>query len=154
MRAVVIRVSRAAITINGSPGGSIGRGLVVLVGVRPGDTQKEAEYLAKKCAEVRIFEDENGKMNRALEDVGGGMLVVSNFTLYADCSHGRRPDFFGAARPEEAIPVYEAFLAALRQRDFPLVTGEFGAEMAIDHVNDGPVTLIMDTDQMMKKDRG
>lgn len=154
MRTVVIRVSRAAITINGAPGGSIGRGLVVLVGVRPGDTEKEAEYLAKKCAEVRIFEDENGKMNRSLEDVGGGMLAVSNFTLYADCSHGRRPDFFGAARPEEAIPVYEAFLAALRRRDFPLVTGEFGAEMTIDHINDGPVTLIMDTDQMMKKDRG
>lgn len=154
MRTVVIRVSRASITINGVSGGSIGRGLVVLVGVQPGDTAKEAAYLAKKCAELRIFEDEAGKMNRSLEDVGGGMLAVSNFTLYADCSHGRRPDFFRAARPEEAIPVYEAFLAQLRQRSFPLITGEFGAEMSIDHVNDGPVTILMDTDQMMKKEGG
>lgn len=154
MRTVVIRVSRASVTINGQPGGSIGRGLVVLVGVQPSDTPAEAAYLAKKCAELRIFEDENGKMNRALSDVGGGMLAVSNFTLYADCSHGRRPDFFHAARPEIAIPVYEAFLSELRQRGVPLVTGEFGAEMAIDHVNDGPVTILMDTDQMLKKDGG
>ncbi len=154
MRAVVIRVSRASITIHGAAGGSIGQGLVVLVGVQPGDTSREAGYLAKKCAELRIFEDENGKMNRSLEDVGGGMLAVSNFTLYADCSHGRRPDFFRAARPAEAIPVYEAFLAALRERGLPLITGEFGAEMTIDHVNDGPVTIIMDTDQMIKKEGG
>lgn len=151
MRAVLIRVSRAAITINGEVGGSMEQGFVVLVGVKPGDTEQEAAYLAKKCAEMRIFEDENGKMNRSLADVGGSMLVVSNFTLYADCSHGRRPDFFGAARPEVAIPVYEAFLRELRARQVPLLTGEFGADMAIDHVNDGPVTLILDTDQMMKR---
>ncbi len=151
MRAVLIRVSRAAITINGEAGGSMEQGFVVLVGVKPGDTEQEAAYLAKKCAEMRIFEDENGKMNRSLADVGGSMLVVSNFTLYADCSHGRRPDFFGAARPEVAIPVYEAFLRELRARQVPLLTGEFGADMAIDHVNDGPVTLILDTDQMMKR---
>lgn len=151
MRAVVIRVSRASITINGADGGSMERGFVVLVGVKPGDTEKEAAYLAKKCAELRVFEDENGKMNRGLADVGGSMLVVSNFTLYADCSHGRRPDFFGAARPDAAIPVYEAFLSELRARQVPLLTGEFGADMAIDHVNDGPVTLILDTDQMLKR---
>lgn len=151
MRAVLIRVSRAAITINGEAGGSMEQGFVVLVGVKPGDTEQEAAYLAKKCAEMRIFEDKNGKMNRSLADVGGSMLVVSNFTLYADCSHGRRPDFFGAARPEVAIPVYEAFLRELRARQVPLLTGEFGADMAIDHVNDGPVTLILDTDQMMKR---
>ena len=151
MRAVVIRVSRASITINGADGGSMDKGFVVLVGVKPEDTEKEAAYLAKKCAELRVFEDENGKMNKALADVGGSMMVVSNFTLYADCSHGRRPDFFHAAKPDIAIPVYEHFLKEIRAREIPLLTGEFGADMAIDHVNDGPVTLIMDTDQMMKK---
>ncbi len=151
MRAVLIRVTRASITIDGQAGGSMGRGYVVLVGVKPGDGPAEAAWMAKKCAEMRIFEDENEKMNLGLGDVGGGMLVVSNFTLYADCSHGRRPDFFGAARPEEAIPVYEAFLADLRARGIPLLTGKFGADMAIDHVNDGPVTLILDTDTMMKR---
>ena len=151
MRAVLIRVTRASITIDGQAGGSMGRGYVVLVGVKPGDGPAEAAWMAKKCAEMRIFEDENEKMNLGLGDVGGGMLVVSNVTLYADCSHGRRPDFFGAARPEEAIPVYEAFLADLRARGIPLLTGQFGADMAIDHVNDGPVTLILDTDTMMKR---
>lgn len=151
MRAVLIRVTRASITIDGQAGGSMGRGYVVLVGVKPGDGPAEAAWMAKKCAEMRIFEDENEKMNLGLGDVGGGMLVVSNFTLYADCSHGRRPDFFGAARPEEAIPVYEVFLADLRARGIPLLTGKFGADMAIDHVNDGPVTLILDTDTMMKR---
>ena len=151
MRAVLIRVSRASITIDGRDGGSMGKGFVVLVGVKPEDTEKEAVYLAKKCAEMRIFEDENLKMNLGLADVGGSMMVVSNFTLYADCSHGRRPDFFHAARPEVAIPVYEAFLREIRAREIPLITGEFGADMYIDHVNDGPVTFILDTDQMMKK---
>ena len=151
MRAVLMRVSRASIRIDGVESGSMGRGFVVLVGGKEGDGPQEAAYLAKKCAEMRIFEDENEKMNLNLEQVGGGMLVVSNFTLYADCSHGRRPDFFGAARPETAIPVYEAFLAEIRQRNIPLLTGKFGAYMEIDHVNDGPVTLILDTDQMMKK---
>ena len=151
MRAVIIRVSRASITINGTPGGSMDKGFVVLIGVKPEDTEKEAAYLAKKCAELRVFEDENGKMNKALADVGGTMMVVSNFTLYADCSHGRRPDFFRAAKPDIAIPVYEHFLKEIRDRELPLITGEFGADMAIDHVNDGPVTIIMDTDLMLKK---
>ena len=151
MRAVIIRVSRASITINGTPGGSMDKGFVVLVGVKPEDTEKEAAYLAKKCAELRVFEDENGKMNKGLADVGGTMMVVSNFTLYADCSHGRRPDFFRAAKPDIAIPVYEHFLKEIRAREIPMITGEFGADMAIDHVNDGPVTILMDTDLMMKK---
>ena len=151
MRAVLIRVSRASITINGENGGSMDKGFVVLVGVKPEDTLQEAAYLAKKCAEMRIFEDENGKMNKSLSDVGGSMMVVSNFTLYADCSHGRRPDFFHAAKPDIAIPVYEHFVSQLKARGIPLITGEFGADMAIDHVNDGPVTLILDTDQMMKR---
>lgn len=148
MRAVVIRVSRASITIDGEPGGSMGRGFVVLIGVKNGDTADDAQYLAKKCAELRVFEDENGKINKGLADIGGAILAVSNFTLYADCSHGRRPDLFHAARPETAIPVYEAFLAALRARGVPLLTGKFGADMQIDHINDGPVTLILDTEQM------
>jgi len=151
MRAVLIRVSRASITVNGENGGSMDKGFVVLVGVKPEDTLQEAAYLAKKCAEMRIFEDENGKMNKSLSDVGGSMMVVSNFTLYADCSHGRRPDFFHAAKPDIAIPVYEHFVSQVKARGIPLITGEFGADMAIDHVNDGPVTLILDTDQMMKR---
>ena len=151
MRAVVIRVSRAAITINGEAGGNMDKGFVVLVGVKPEDTNAEAAYLAKKCAEMRVFEDENGKMNKSLSDVGGSMMVVSNFTLYADCSHGRRPDFFHAAKPDIAIPVYEHFVSEIKARGIPLITGEFGADMAIDHVNDGPVTLILDTDQMLKR---
>ena len=151
MRAVLIRVSRASITINGETGGSMDKGFVVLVGVKPEDTLQEAAYLAKKCAEMRIFEDENGKMNKSLSDVGGSMMVVSNFTLYADCSHGRRPDFFHAAKPDIAIPVYEHFVSEVKARGIPLITGEFGADMAIDHVNDGPVTLILDTDQMLKR---
>jgi len=151
MRAVVTRVSRASIEINGQPGASMGRGLLVLLGIGPNDTEKEALYLAEKCAVQRIFEDENGKMNKSMADIGGEMLVVSNFTLYADCSHGRRPDFFGAAKPDIAIPLYECFKKRLGELGVTYHCGEFGADMKIDHVNDGPVTLIMDTDTMMKK---
>ena len=146
MRAVIIRVSRASITIDGQPGGSMDKGFVVLVGVKPEDTTAEAAYLAKKCAEMRVFEDENGKMNKALADIGGSMMVVSNFTLYADCSHGRRPDFFHAAKPDIAIPVYEHFLSEVKARGIPMICGKFGADMAIDHVNDGPVTILFDTE--------
>ena len=146
MRAVIIRVSRASITIDGQPGGSMDKGFVVLVGVKPEDTTAEAAYLAKKCAELRVFEDENGKMNKALADIGGSMMVVSNFTLYADCSHGRRPDFFHAAKPDIAIPVYEHFLSEVKARGIPMICGKFGADMAIDHVNDGPVTILFDTE--------
>lgn len=151
MRAVVTRVSRASIEINGQPGASMGKGLLVLLGIGPNDTEKEALYLAEKCAVQRIFEDENGKMNKSMADIGGEMLVVSNFTLYADCSHGRRPDFFGAAKPDIAIPLYECFKKRLGELGVTYHCGEFGADMKIDHVNDGPVTLIMDTDTMMKK---
>ena len=150
MRAVVIRVSRASITIEGEPGGGMNQGLVVLLGIREGDTPREAEYLAKKITGLRIFEDAEGKMNLGLADIGGGIMAVSNFTLYADCSRGRRPDFYHAAKPVTAIPLYEHFIECLKREPIPLITGEFGAEMQIDHVNDGPVTLIMDTEQMMK----
>ena len=151
MRAVVTRVSRASIEINGQPGASMGQGLLVLLGIGPNDTEKEALYLTEKCSVQRIFEDENGKMNKSMADIGGEMLVVSNFTLYADCSHGRRPDFFGAAKPDIAIPLYECFKKRLGELGVTYHCGEFGADMKIDHVNDGPVTLIMDTDMMMKK---
>ena len=151
MRAVLSRVSRATITINGEQGGSIGKGFVVLLGIGPEDTQADVVYLAKKCAEMRIFEDENEKMNLSLADVGGGMMIVSNFTLYGECAKGRRPDFFGAAKPATAIPLYNAFLDEIRKYNIEPVTGEFGADMQVDHVNDGPVTLILETERMMKK---
>ena len=131
--------------------GEIGRGVLLLVGVMPQDDERHARILAKKTAELRVFPDERDRMDRSVRDIGGGVLAVSQFTLCANTGHGRRPDFFGAARPETAIPVYEAFLAEIRQRNIPLLTGKFGAYMEIDHVNDGPVTLILDTDQMMKK---
>ncbi|MBR5265533.1 MAG: D-tyrosyl-tRNA(Tyr) deacylase [Clostridia bacterium] len=150
MRAVVIRVSRADITINGEKGGQIGKGLLVLLGISGNDTEKECKYLAEKCVGLRIFEDENGKMNKGLMDIGGEIMLVSNFTLYADCSHGKRPSFIGAARPETAIPLYEKFKDVLRENGVSFVTGEFGADMQIDHVNDGPVTIIMDTDEMQR----
>lgn len=151
MRAVVIRVSRASLTADGEERGSIGAGLLVLLGVGGADSEREATYLAEKCAALRIFEDEAGKMNKSLADIGGGIMVVSNFTLYADCSRGRRPDFFHAAKPDVAVPLYEFFLAELARLSVPCVSGVFGADMKIDHVNDGPVTLIMDTEQMLKK---
>ena len=154
MRAVVTRVKSASVEIDGKTVGKTDGGFLVLLGVKTGDTEAEAEKLVSKICQLRVFEDGKGKMNRSLADVGGAMMVVSNFTLYADCSHGRRPDFFRAARPEEAIPVYERFVEEVRARGIPLITGEFGADMAIDHVNDGPVTLILDTDQMLKKDGG
>ena len=151
MRVVLTRVSRARLEIDGKEHARIDRGFLVLIGVKEGDGDKEACYLAEKCANLRIFEDENGKMNKSLADVGGAIMAVSNFTLYADCSHGRRPDFFGAARPETAIPVYEKFLSELKRIGVPYCSGVFGADMKINHINDGPVTLIMDTDTMIKK---
>ena len=151
MRAVLSRVSRASITIDGEAGGSIEKGFLVLLGIGSEDKESDAVYLAKKCAEMRIFEDENEKMNLGLSDVGGGMMVVSNFTLYGECAKGRRPDFFSAARPNVASPLYELFLSELKKYGITPVTGKFGADMKIDHVNDGPVTLILDTERMLKK---
>ena len=151
MKAVIQRVLESSVSVDGRVVGSSSKGYMILVGVAKGDTEKHADLLARKTAALRVFEDENGKMNKALADIGGSMMVVSNFTLYADCSHGRRPDFFHAAKPDIAIPVYEHFVSEIKARGIPLITGEFGADMAIDHVNDGPVTLILDTDQMLKR---
>lgn len=151
MRAVITRTTGATLTIEGQQTAQIGRGLLVLLGITQSDTPREVTYLAEKCAGLRIFEDDQGKMNQSLADVGGQMLVVSNFTLYADCSRGRRPDFLAAARPEQAIPLYEQFQQELGRLGVPFQTGVFGEDMKIDHVNDGPVTIIMDTEQMLKK---
>jgi D-aminoacyl-tRNA deacylase len=145
MRAVVQRVSRAAVVIDGETVGAIERGLLVLLGVAPADTPAEAQWLADKIAGLRVFNDEAGKMNLSVADVGGAVLVVSQFTLYGDCRKGRRPSFIGAAGPEVAVPLYEAFVDALRSLGLPTATGRFGAMMQVELTNDGPVTLILDT---------
>ena len=146
MRAVVTRVSSATVSIGGQTAGAIDRGYLVLLGVGPDDTQAVADKLADKICNLRVFEDENGKMNRNLEQAGGAILVVSQFTLYADTS-SRRPGFSHAAKPELAIPLYERFMEACRARGFRVEHGEFGADMQVASVNDGPVTILFDTDQ-------
>ena len=145
MRAVVTRVSEASVTIDGNVHGKIGRGFLVLLGVGPSDTEGTARKLADKICHLRVFSDENGKMNRSLEQVGGNLLVVSQFTLYADTS-SRRPGFTGAARPELAVPLYEAFMARCRERGFAVEHGEFGADMLVSSENEGPVTILFDTE--------
>ena len=145
MRAVVTRVSSASVAIGGETVGAIERGYLVLLGIGPGDTEAVADKLAEKICNLRVFEDENGKMNLSLEQVEGALLVVSQFTLYADTS-SRRPGFSGAAKPDLAIPLYEHFMACCRQRGFDVQHGEFGAYMEVDSCNDGPVTILFDTD--------
>ncbi len=146
MRAVVTRVRQASVTIDGTVNGSIGRGFLILLGVGPGDTEDTAKKLASKICKTRVFEDENGKMNLSLDQVGGELLVVSQFTLYADLK-SRRPGFTGAAKPEQAIPLYELFIKQCRQEGYTVHTGIFGADMQVESINDGPVTLLFDTDQ-------
>ena len=148
MRAVIQRVTRASVTVNGGEPRAIGPGLVILLGVSDTDDSAIVPKLAEKCAHLRIFEDEDGKMNRGLETVGGEILVVSQVTLYGNGRKGRRPDFRAAARPEVAIPLYEKFVALCREKGFHTETGEFGADMLVQSVNDGPLTLIVDTDQL------
>ena len=146
MRAVVTRVKSASVEIGGKINGQIGRGYLILLGVGPNDTEETAVKLADKICNLRIFEDENGKMNRSLEQVGGSILVVSQFTLYADTS-SRRPGFTGAAKPDLAIPLYEKFMAHCREREFTVEHGEFGADMQVFSQNDGPVTILFDTEK-------
>ena len=146
MRAVVTRVKSASVTIDGRVNGEIGQGLLVLLGVGPSDTEAQAVKMADKVCGLRIFEDENEKMNLNLEAVGGALLVVSQFTLYAD-TKSRRPGFTGAAKPDVAIPLYERFLDQCRQKGFRVEHGEFGADMKVASVNDGPVTILFDTEQ-------
>lgn len=152
MKAVIQRVSRAKVTVDGNITGEIGKGFMVLLGVMDGDGEAQMKLLAKKVAQIRIFEDENGKMNLALSQVGGGVLVVSQFTLCADVSHGRRPSFIKSAPPDEANRLYELFCQELKANGIENVqTGIFGADMAVELVNDGPVTILMDTDEWEKK---
>ena len=153
MRAVLTRVTAASVTIDGEVVGSIGRGFLILLGVGPNDTEKECRYLAEKMLGLRIFEDENGKMNLGLESVGGEVLVVSQFTLYGNCRKGRRPSFTDAAGPELGEKLYEKFLAICAELGYPPQHGRFGADMKVASVNDGPVTLILDTDQLIDSPR-
>lgn len=144
MRILLQRVEAAAVTAAGEELGAIGAGLLTLVGFTHDDDLKTVDFLAEKCANLRIFEDGAGKMNRSLLDTGGAMLIVSQFTLYGNAERGRRPDFIAAARPDVAIPLYEAFIAAVRTRNVPVATGRFGAEMKVRLINDGPVTLMLE----------
>lgn len=146
MRAVVTRVRSASVEIGGTVSGQIGQGYLVLLSVGPNDTEETAIKLADKICNLRVFEDENGKMNRSLEQIGGSILTVSQFTLYADTS-SRRPGFTGAAKPDIAAPLYEKFMSHCRARGFEVQHGEFGADMQVFSQNDGPVTILFDTEK-------
>ena len=153
MRAVLTRVKSASVTIDGEVVGKIGQGFLILLGVGPEDTEKQCRYLAEKALGLRVFEDENGKMNLGLNDVGGQVLVVSQFTLYGNCRKGRRPSFTDAAGPELGNRLYEQFLSDCKDLGFEPQHGQFGADMKVESINDGPVTLILDTDQLMDTPR-
>ena len=144
MRIVLQRVSSASVTIEGRVAGAIGQGYCLLVGFTHGDTTAQVDWMAEKVAGLRLFSDADGKMNLGLDEVEGGILVISQFTLYGDVAKGRRPSFIDAARPEVAIPLYQHFLAVLRQRGLTVGAGEFGADMQVEIHNDGPVTLVLD----------
>ncbi|MEZ4648858.1 MAG: D-aminoacyl-tRNA deacylase [Candidatus Eisenbacteria bacterium] len=155
MLAVVQRVTRASVRVIEESAsrttGEIGQGLVVLLGVGHEDSESDAEWMARKCAELRIFRDDDGKMNRSVLDVGGAVLAVSQFTLFGDCAKGRRPSFIGAAPPEKADPLYQRFVSELRGRGLEVGTGVFQATMEVDLVNDGPVTLLLDSAEQRKR---
>ena len=153
MRAVVTRVRSASVTIDGEVVGSIGRGFLILLGVGPNDGEAQCRRLAEKALGLRVFEDENGKMNLGLEQIGGEVLVVSQFTLYGNCRKGRRPSFTEAAPPALGNEMYERFLTLCAEAGFPPQHGRFGADMQVASVNDGPVTLWLDTDQLMEEPR-
>ncbi|MSR06361.1 MAG: D-tyrosyl-tRNA(Tyr) deacylase [Gemmatimonadetes bacterium] len=144
MKVVLQRVSKASVSVDGRVVGAIGRGFLVLVGFKAGDGQEQVDWMAEKIFGLRVFVDDAGKMNRDLAAVEGSVLVVSQFTLYGDASRGRRPSFVNAAQPDDATPLYESFVKALRTRNVPVETGEFGAMMQVELVNDGPVTLILE----------
>lgn len=149
MRVVIQRCSRAEVRIDGEVVGQIGRGFMLLVGVTDGDTEREADLLAKKTAQMRVFEDAEGKMNLSLNDIGGAVLSISQFTLYADCHKGNRPSFIRAARPVTAEPLYDYFNRVLREQyGLHVETGRFGADMKVDFVNDGPVTILLDSAEL------
>ena len=147
MRAVVTRVKSASVVIDGTLKSQIGKGFLVLLGVHEDDGEEQAEKIAEKICHLRVFEDENGKMNVGPAEAGAELLIVSQFTLFADC-RSRRPGFSKAARPEKAIPLYEKVISLCRERGFTVGTGEFGADMAVSSLNDGPVTIILDTREL------
>lgn len=152
MKAVFQRVSHASVTVDGEVVGAVAAGVLLLVGVQQEDTAAEAAVLAQKVANLRVFRDEGGKMNRSVLDIGGGVLAVSQFTLCADTRHGRRPDFFAAARPETALPLFETVVSELKKAGVAEVqTGVFGADMQVELLNDGPVTILLDTEEWKKK---
>ena len=153
MRAVLTRVKSASVTIDGQVVGKIGQGFLILLGVGPNDTKKECRYLAEKALGLRVFEDENGKMNLGLDSVNGEVLVVSQFTLFGNCRKGRRPSFAEAAPPALGEELYEQFLADCTSLGYPPQHGEFGADMQVESINDGPVTLILDTQQLLDSPR-
>jgi D-aminoacyl-tRNA deacylase len=148
MRAVIQRVSRAEVRVGGKVVGQIGRGLVVLVAVGAGDSPEAAQALAEKIVHLRIFDNEAGRMDRSLLEAGGSVLAVSQFTLYGDCRKGRRPSYDRAATPEAARPIYESFIASLRALGAPVETGQFQAMMEVELTNDGPVTLLLDSEKL------
>lgn len=146
MRAVVQRVDSASVAIDGRINGQIGKGFMVLIGIDENDTEKDLEYICSKLTGLRVFEDEAGKMNRSIIDAGGAILLISQFTLYGDARHGKRPSFIRAARPEKAIPLYEKAIAKLSEQ-VHVETGIFGAEMKVQLINDGPVTILLDSER-------
>ena len=155
MRAVVQRVSGASVAVSGETVGKCGRGFLILLGVAKGDTEADADVLVAKLSKLRVFEDGNGKMNLSLSDIGGELLIISNFTLYADCRHGNRPDFLMAEAPAEANRLYEYFTDRMKTLSgCPTETGVFGADMKVSIENDGPVTLVIDSPELMKKKGG
>lgn len=150
MKAVIQRVAHAEVVVDGETVGSCKNGLLVLLGVATGDTREEAEMLCKKLVNLRVFQDENGKMNRSVKDIGGELLIVSQFTLMANCRHGNRPDFMASAKPDVAIPLYEYFIELARREISHVAHGIFGADMKVSLLNDGPVTIVLDTDTLKK----
>lgn len=152
MRAVIQRVQYASVSVDGQVKGKIGQGFLVLFGAGQGDTREDAQLLAKKTAGLRVFRDDNDKMNLSLSDIGGGVLVISQFTLYGDCRKGNRPNFTGAAAPDEANALYEYYVSLLRDEYgmADVQTGEFGAHMAVELLNDGPVTILLDSDELRR----
>ena len=145
MRLVVQRVLESSVSVDGKVVGAIGQGFMVLVGVEVGDTDEDLRYCVEKTVGLRIFEDDAGKMNRSILDIGGAVLAISQFTLHGDARHGRRPSFITAARPELAVPMYEAYCQGLRDKGVKVETGVFGADMKVSLINDGPVTLLLDS---------
>lgn len=150
MRVVLQRVKRSFVIIDNNEKREISKGLTLLVGISENDTQKEAEYLAKKCTDLRIFSDLDDKLNLSIKDISGEILAISNFTLYADCKKGKRPSFTKAGKPDMSKQLYDFFINQLKDTGISVKTGEFGADMEVEIVNDGPITIILDTDEMLK----